>query len=251
VNSASWVPVRDAVVLAAGNGDRFKNGTRQSKLLEPVLGRPLILRTLATAAAAGISSFHIVVGYQADKLRAVVERGAPRGAAVHFTYNPDWHLENGVSVLAVRERLRDRRFALLMGDHLFEPSVLSRLLQMAVPADESVLAIDARPAPPDVAAEATKVCMNGDRITAIGKELGAYDALDTGLFVCAPALFTALDIARQKGDTTLSAGIRQLAARGLMRGADVGGASWCDIDTLADLATAETLLASEPESEVA
>jgi choline kinase len=251
VNSASWVPVRDAVVLAAGNGDRFKNGTRQSKLLEPVLGRPLILRTLATAAAAGISSFHIVVGYQADKLRAVVERGAPRGTAVHFTYNPDWHLENGVSVLAVRERLHDRRFALLMGDHLFEPSVLSRLLQMAVHADESVLAIDARPAPPDVAAEATKVSLNGDRITAIGKELGAYDALDTGLFVCAPALFTALDIARQEGDTTLSAGIRQLAARGLMRGADVGGASWCDIDTLADLATAETLLASEPESEVA
>jgi len=206
---------------------------------------------LATAAEAGILSFHIVVGYQADKLRAVVERGAPRGTAVHFTYNADWHLENGVSVLAVRERLRDRRFALLMGDHLFEPSVLSRLLQMAVRADESVLAIDARPAPPDVAAEATKVRMSGDRITSIGKELGTYDALDTGLFVCAPALFAALDIARQGGDTTLSGGIRQLAARGLMRGADVGGATWHDIDTLADLATAETLLASQPESEVA
>jgi 1L-myo-inositol 1-phosphate cytidylyltransferase len=251
VNSASCVPVRDAVVLAAGNGDRFKNDRRQSKLLESVLGRPLILRTLATAAEAGISSFHIVVGYQADKLRAVVERGAPRGTAVHFTYNADWHLENGVSVLAVRERLRDRRFALLMGDHLFEPSVLSRLLQMTVGADESVLAIDARPAPPDVAAEATKVRMSGDRITAIGKALGTYDALDTGLFVCAPALFAALDIARQGGDTTLSGGIRQLAARGLMRGADVGGASWYDIDTLADLATAEALLASVPESEVA
>jgi len=206
---------------------------------------------LATAAEAGILSFHIVVGYQADKLRAVVERGAPRGTAVHFTYNADWHLENGVSVLAVRERLRDRRFALLMGDHLFEPSVLSRLLQMAVRADESVLAIDARPAPPDVAAEATKVRMSGDRITSIGKELGTYDALDTGLFVCAPALFAALDIARQGGDTTLSGGIRQLAARGLMSGADVGGATWHAIDTLADLATAETLLASQPESEVA
>jgi choline kinase len=247
VNSASWVPVRDAVVLAAGNGDRFKNGTRQSKLLEPVLGRPLILRTLATAVEAGISSFHIVLGYQAEKLREVVERGAPYRTALHFIYNADWHLENGVSVLAVRERLRDRRFALLMGDHLFEAAVLSRLLQMAMRADESVLAIDARPAPPDVAAEATKVRMSGNRITAIGKDLGTYDALDTGLFVCAPALFAALDIARQGGDTTLSGGIRQLAARGLMRGADVGAATWCDIDTLSDLATAELLLASQPE----
>jgi choline kinase len=251
VNSRSFVPVRDAVVLAAGNGDRFQNGTRQSKLLEPVLGQPLILRTLATAAEAGIISFHIVVGYQAEALRAVVEAGAPRGTTVHVTYNPDWHLENGVSVLSVRERLHDRRFALLMGDHLFEASVLSRLLRMAVRADESILAIDAGPVPPDVAAEATKVRVRGDHITAIGKDLGTYDALDTGLFVCAPALFAALDIARQAGDTTLSGGIRELSARGLMRCADVGAATWCDIDTVADLAAAESLLASLPESEVA
>jgi choline kinase len=251
VSSVSFVPVRDAVVLAAGNGDRFKNGTRQSKLLEPVLGRPLILRTLATAAEAGISSFHIVVGYQAEKLRAVVEDGAPHGTTVHVTYNPEWHLENGVSVLSVRERLHDRRFALLMGDHLFEASVLSRLLRLAVHADESILAIDARTVAPEVAAEATKVRVTGDHITAIGKDIGTYDALDTGLFVCAPALFPALEIARQAGDTTLSGGIRELAARGLMRGADIGAANWCDIDTLADLAVAEDLLASEPESEVA
>ena len=34
-----------------------------------------------------------------------------------------------------------------------------------------------------------------------------------------------------------------------MRGADVGAATWCDIDTLADLATAESLLATRPEPE--
>jgi choline kinase len=253
VNSASWVPVRDAVVLAAGNGDRFQNGTRQSKLLQPVLGRPLILRTLATAADAGITAFHIVVGYQADMVREVIERGAPRGCALHFTHNPNWHLENGVSVLAVRERLRDRRFALLMGDHLFEARVLTRLLETAVAPNESLLAIDAGPVHPDVAAEATKVRLNGDRITAIGKDLNSYDALDTGLFVCAPTLFPALEMARLDGDTTLSGGIRQLAARGLMRGVGVGAATWCDIDTLQDLAAAEVLLAAhpQPETEVA
>src|SRR5262245_39605283 len=50
VRSVPFVPVRDAVVLAAGNGDRFRNGARQSKLLQPVLGQTLILRTLETAA---------------------------------------------------------------------------------------------------------------------------------------------------------------------------------------------------------
>ena len=251
MKSASWAPVRDAVILAAGNGDRFQNGTRQSKLLQPVLGRPLILRTLATAADAGISSFHIVVGYQAETVRGAIERGAPRGTTLHFAYNPDWRLENGVSVLAVRDQLRDRRFALLMGDHLFEAPVLSRLLRLRVQPGESVLAIDTGTVPPDVAAEATKVCLAGDRITAIGKDLGAYDALDTGLFVCAPELFPALEMARLSGDTTLSGGIRQLAARGLMRGVDVGAATWWDIDTAEDLAKAETLLASRPQTVVA
>jgi choline kinase len=251
VDSVASVPVRDAIVLAAGNGDRFQNATRRSKLLQTLLGRPLILRTLATAAEAGIRAFHVVVGYQADAVRQVVERGAPTGTSVHFTFNPDWHLENGVSVLAARQPLSDRRFALLMGDHVFEPAVLARLMQLRVGARESILAVDAREVPPDIAAEATKVRLEGDRITAIGKDLTTYDALDTGLFVCAPALFDALEVSRRQGDTTLSGGIRQLAARGLMRAADVGTSSWWDIDTLDDLAAAESLLSNEAEAETA
>src|SRR5215218_3188037 len=58
--------VRDALVLAAGNGDRFKNGSRESKLLQPVLGRPLILRTLETAHRAGITTAHVVLGYRPE-----------------------------------------------------------------------------------------------------------------------------------------------------------------------------------------
>lgn len=241
------VPPGDALVLAAGNGDRFQNGTGQSKLLQPFLGQPLILRTLDTARQAGITSFEFVLGYQADSVRAVIERGAPYGVAVHFRYNPDWHLENGLSVLAARARLEDRRFALLMGDHLFEARVLSRLLRRTSASDDSFLAVDSRTADPLVAAEATKVQMDGARIVAIGKDLDRYDALDTGLFVCAPALFGALEDARASGDTTLSGGIRQLAGRGLMFGVDVGDAAWYDIDTIADLQSAETLLGAQPE----
>ena len=246
--SVSFVPVRDAVILAAGNGDRFRNGTRQSKLLQPLLGTPLILRTLATAAAAGITSFDIVLGYQADAVRAAVESHLPAGTSAHFTFNPDWHLENGVSALAVRHRLSDRRFALLMGDHLFDREVLAHLRRAAVEPDESLLAIDSRPVPADVAAEATKVRLDGDRIVAIGKDLETYDALDMGVFVCAPSLFRALDLARESGDTTLSGGIRVLAARGLMRGAAVGSGAWFDIDTFEDLENAEHLLNQLPES---
>lgn len=233
---------RTAIVLAAGNGDRFVNGTRDSKLLHPLLGQPLLLRTLASAREAGIDSAIVVLGYQADRVRELAERGAPSTLSLSFAYNAEWRLENGLSVLAARPLADDQRFALLMGDHVFEPAVLRRLLHATCDADESILAVDSRPATPEVAAEATKVLRDGSRIVAIGKDLTDYDALDTGLFVCAPTLFNALDTARATGDTTLSGGIREIARRGLMRAQEIGDARWCDIDTVSDLEAAESAL---------
>ena len=234
--------VSRAVILAAGNGDRFHNPTHDSKLLQPLLGRPILLRTLEAAYDAGIRSATVVLGYQADRVRAIAEHGAPSGMDVSFALNPEWRLENGVSALAARASIGTDRFALLMGDHMFEPPVLQRMLRLEAAPDESLLAIDTRPVSPDVADEATKVRREGSRIVAIGKDLEQYDALDTGMFVFAPVLFDALERARALGDTTLSGGVRQLAARGLMRGVEIGDATWCDIDTLSDLAAAESAL---------
>ena len=234
-------------MLAAGNGDRFKSASGTSKLLQSVFGQTLITRTLGTACVAGITTFDVVVGYQAADVRAAIERYRPAGITVRFIHNPEWHLENGVSALAARTHA-EGRFALLMGDHLFEASALARLLAHPVGGGECLLAVDSRPTPPEVAAEATKVRLSGSRITAIGKDLTAYDALDTGMFVCAPSLFAAIDASRAAGDTTLSGGIRQLAARRLMRGVDIGDAAWYDIDTMDDLQHAESLLAEEAET---
>jgi choline kinase len=244
VISASRVPVRQALVLAAGNGDRFKSASKTSKLLQSVFGQTLITRTLGTACAAGITTFDVVVGYQAADVRAAIERYQPAGITIRFIHNPEWHLENGVSALAARTHA-EGRFALLMGDHLFESQVLARAISMPVADGESLLAVDSRPVDPYIAAEATRVRMPSGYITAIGKEIEPYDALDTGLFVCDPNLFVALEQSRADGDTTLSGGIRRLAAAGLMRGVDIGDARWCDIDTLADLEAAEELLGAQ------
>lgn len=248
MSSPSSVPVRDAVILAAGNGDRFKTSHNHSKLLHPVLGQPLILRTLETAAAAGLQTLNIVLGYEADRVRQTIERHPLPGTRVRYTYNPDWHLENGVSALKARHLCDGRRFALLMGDHLFESTVLRHLAGLEVAAGDSVLAIDRGDVDPAIAEEATKVLLDGERIIAIGKTLTRWDALDTGLFVFAPGLFDALEEAQRAGETTLSAGVQRLAAIGAMRGVEIGAASWCDVDTVHDLEIAESLFgAVEPE----
>jgi 1L-myo-inositol 1-phosphate cytidylyltransferase len=240
--------VRQAIVLAAGNGDRFRNGISQSKLLTPVGGTPLLIRTLTSAQRAGISDAHIVLGYDAARVRALAESAAPAGLHLHFHLNRDWHRENGVSVLAARASVRDRPFALMMGDHIFESQVLERLLRWPRAEDEALLGIDRQTHLRDDALseiqtlEATKVQLRGDRVTAIGKSLHPFDALDTGLFVCDASVFDALAAACAGGDSTLSGGIGRLAPRGLVRGVDIGAANWCDIDTIDDLAVAERLV---------
>jgi choline kinase len=242
--SSAKRPVRRAVVLAAGNGDRFQNPTHDSKLLQPLLGRPILARTLDAAREAGIEQVTIVLGYQAERVRALAERTAASRLDLSFVTNANWQLENGVSALAARDVVGREPFALLMGDHVFDPGVLARMRQLPAAGGGSWLAIDRRDAAAGIADEATKVRLDGTRIVAIGKDLREYDALDTGVFVCTPALFEALESAQAAGDTTLSGGIRRLAALGLMHGFDIGDAGWCDIDTVSDLAAAESVLAA-------
>src|SRR5947208_1018323 len=238
--------VRHAIILAAGNGDRFQSPTHESKLLQPLLGRPILVRTLEAARDAGVKSVTLVLGYQAERLRALAAHATPVGLTADFAFNPEWRLENGVSALAARSHVNGEPFALLMGDHVFDPAVLRRMLRTELGPDESLLAVDSRSSAPEVVAEATKVRREGSRIVAIGKDIPSFDALDTGVFICTRPLFDALDAARRDGDTTLSGGVRRLAARRLMRAFDIGEARWCDIDTTSDLADAESVLSAAP-----
>jgi choline kinase len=233
----------EAIVLAAGNGDRFHGDSPRSKLLTPVGGVPLLIHTLQSAWKAGITGAHVVLGYDSESVRALAMSGAPDGLHLHFHLNRDWRQENGLSVLAARRCFDDQAFALMMGDHLFEPRALDRLLKVRRAPGEALLAIDRQTNDPEIIFEATKVSLRGDRIVAIDKSLETFDALDTGLFVCDRMLFSALEESCGSGDSTLSGGVRRLAARGLVRGVDIGDARWCDIDTVDDLTLAEELLA--------
>jgi choline kinase len=234
--------VQRGVILAAGNGDRFHNGSPRSKLLTPLAGTPLILRTIWASARAGIQELDLVVGYDAGTVRSVIEAGAPAGIEVHFHYNDRWHEENGFSALVAAPHVGDKRFALLMGDHVFDWRVLRKLLLTPARPGESLLAIDRGPISPARAAEATRVRLSADRIVAIGKNLDPFDAVDTGLFVCDTPLFTALQESCAAGDTSLSGGIRRLAARGLVLGIDTGHRAWYDIDTVDDFVEAQLAL---------
>ena len=74
----------------------------------------------------------------------------------------------------------------------------------------------------------------------IGKEIQKYDAIDTGMFLCTPALFDDLEHASKDGDCSLSDGMRRLSRRGLLRAKEIGAGEWYDLDTPAAFAHAYT-----------
>ena len=136
----------------------------------------------------------------------------------------------GVSVLRAREYV-DEPFILLMSDHLFDPEILVKLRRMPVEQDEAVLCVDTGLDGIFDMEDATKVMTQNRRVVKIGKELADFNAVDTGIFLCSPFLFSALEQSIAEGEGSLSGGIRVLAERGSMRTADIDGAFWLDVDT--------------------
>jgi choline kinase len=231
------------VVIAAGTGSRLKGETGPPKPLLELGGRALILRVLDRFAEAGVTEAVVVVGFRADEVRAGVLAGEP-GLPVSFVENPRYLMSNGLSVLAAREAVGSQPFFLSMADHVFEVSLIQGLAAAPLPADGLVLAVDRKLETIFDMDDATKVRTAGDRIAAIGKQLDEFDAVDSGLFACTPALLDAIEAAasqREDGDCTLSDGVTAMVESGRARIHDIGAGRWQDVDTPGALAHAEKL----------
>lgn len=57
---------KNAIVLAAGKGTRMKS--EMSKLLHPIIDRPMLAYTLEALEDAGVSRIVIIDGYQAEQV---------------------------------------------------------------------------------------------------------------------------------------------------------------------------------------
>jgi choline kinase len=220
-----------ALILAAGNGSRLKNvsGTFPKPLVQ-FNGRPLLEHVLLGARDAGIDRFVIVVGYRGDLIRSWVASRQFRGMHIDFVENSEYNKSNGISVLKGGQTIYEN-FLLLMSDHIFESETAAALLEQRVEDGETILAVDRKLESIFDMDDATKVRCLGDHIIDIGKEIPRYDAVDTGMFLCTPAIFSALEQATVNGNCSLSDGMRVLAAKRKFRAFDIGDAVWQDVDT--------------------
>ena len=224
------------LIIAAGKGNRLKQ-RGDSKPLIPILGIPLIERVIRTALEAGVDEFYVVIGYQGERVRLFLERLAER-LAIRITplVNEDWEKDNGLSVLKARDVLHEP-FLLLMADHLFDSNLVRTLTTPRLDDGKIALGVDGNIHNPLVDMEdVTRVKVEDDgsmgskKICDIGKGLADCNGFDTGIFLCTPAIFKALEQSIEKdGDTTLSGAVRLLAANGRAKAILMDG-FWIDVD---------------------
>ena len=220
-----------ALILAAGNGKRI--AARSGELPKPLVrlhGKPLLEHVVRDAQQAGIERFVIVVGYRGHLIQQWWKNSVLSNIPVTWVENPEYLKDNGISVLQAKPVINEP-FLLLMSDHIFEPDTARALLNQPLRDGEVILAVDRNIDSVFDLDDATKVRMRGDRIVAIGKDLGLYNALDTGMFHCSPALFQALEESMFNWNCSLSDGVRLLASYGKFKGFDIGGHQWQDVDT--------------------
>ncbi|MEX0784109.1 MAG: NTP transferase domain-containing protein [Dehalococcoidia bacterium] len=244
-----------AVVLAAGDGGRLGPHTEAlPKALVPVGGRPIIQYTLESLAEAGVEEAVVVTGYRQGQLLAAL-RESPGVPRLRFVSNPEFRRGASLSLQAARNTVGGERFLLVMADHLLSAELLRRLVDSSE-AGKMLVAADFAPGPQHDVHEATRLRVDAHdttgeprAVTAIGKHITPYNALDAGAFLLGPEVWAAADSVG--ADCELSVIFGALVGRGELFAADISGAFWFDVDTEEDLAAAEDLVRGRAERGVA
>jgi choline kinase len=242
------------IILAAGKGSRL-NGTAgdKPKCLVELGGTTLIERQIAVLERAGIDDVVVVVGCQADRVRAVC------GDAVTYVENSRFAETNSLYSLWTARALLYEGFVVLNCDVLFHPALLDDLL--ATHHDAALLIAYREDGQPSFGDEEMKVKVLGDRVIDISKTMDPADADGENLGIVkfgahsAPHLMATLDRLVAEG------GLRDWAPRAFrefardrpLHAVGTRGLPWTEIDFPEDYqrAAREILPAIEREDHAA
>jgi len=227
--------VKQGIILASGLGSRLNSeGRNEPKPLMPIGGMALIERVITLMKLAGIEHIVIVLGYRGDQIKKFISDKGMTGIVT--VENEEYNKSNGISLLRGGEALiKDEPFLLSMSDHVFSNDFMPDFIkkaQVQLENAETVLSIDRDIENVFDLDDATKVFTQENIITEIDKQLPAYNAVDTGLFLCKPSIIKELGkIYKEKGDVSISEGMKVLGDKKKFHACDMTGYLWQDVDT--------------------
>ena len=238
------------VILAAGFGSRLNQLPFSiPKALIKLCNRPIIDFTLDAISdyLPEIKTTIIITGYKKKLIEEHVENVASKYSFdLYCIYAMDYKRGNGKSLAAAETYVNDDPFILAMCDHLFEAPHYHIIERESDRENDLSLCIDFAPNSHIQIEDATKVFTDKENnILRIGKELSTWTAIDTGLFCLSPCIFKRLKQVSGKY-VSITDGVNQMIRHGdCVKGVDVSGNFWADIDTQTDLRNAEDYLSKK------
>jgi L-glutamine-phosphate cytidylyltransferase len=220
-----------ALILAAGRGSRL--GPRTAEVPKPLLQvgpRTLVEHQLEMFAEAGVGPVGMVLGYQADEIAEVV------GIRAEYIINNRWAVTNSLySFLQARDWVRGD-LIISNCDILLHPAILERLLETGGDA----FAYDSSSGQ---GLEHMKVQLSDARLVRMSKSMPAeaVSGENVGLLYLkaetVQALFEAAERVVAAGHTNdwLGVAVQEIATQGGLRGVDIAGLPWAEIDFAFDL----------------
>ena len=224
--------IKHAVILAAGNSERFKaEGTQLPKVLLKLGGLRLLERAILTLKEAGIEHFKIVTGDHREQIVNTMGKiKRLQTLDIEYVKAENYHLGNGMSLAAGAAEIEEP-FLLTMSDHVFSPTTIKTFKQRVIDQPElPALACD--PKVDDVfdLDDATKVLSEDGQIKEINKELDNYNLIDIGLFYFPEGYGPKIAEKAAAGAHSVSNIVGQFIEEKGMRTESIDDAVWQDVD---------------------
>lgn len=222
-----------AIILAAGLGSRLGGGV--PKCLVEVGGRPLLHHQIESLRAVGLTDVTVVVGFGHDRVRLAASGG------LNWVMNERYATTNSLYSFWLARRPAADDVLLLNGDVLFPLQVLERLLF----APGSAVAFDSGSG---TEPEHMKVALHEGRLTSMSKVLPPACTRGENLGIlrltaaAAAAAFAAADALVSGGADAdwVASAVNVAASAHQIRGVDMAGLPWIEIDFPGDLLTARS-----------
>ena len=223
------------VIIAAGQGKRIRSITEDlPKTLLKINGRTLLETLLENCLYVGISDVVVVTGYQTKEIEGFIHN-LGMDLNIQTVYNPNWNLENGMSILAAKDTISAHEtFIVSMSDHFYGPDLLEQVMKINLANNTACVALDFNKDDIFDIDDGMKITVeknNKEKITGMSKTLDYFDAIDCGVFKFKYSFFKTLENARRSGKFSISEACQMLIKIGEMGGVNIGNSFWLDIDT--------------------
>lgn len=214
--------VREAIILAAGEGTRLRPFTEDMpKVMLPVANKPILEYVVEALAENGVSNIIMVVGYKKESIMNYFGEGKKWDANIIYAMQ-EKQLGTGHALLQAEEHVNGEEILVLPGDNIIDKNSISKLISSDAPS----LIVEESELPSKYGV----VEMEDDTVVRLIEkpEKAESNLISTGIYKLRKDIFKILRENVERGKNKLTDAIQFFVESGELKGIKVDG-HWKDI----------------------